>query len=446
MYIVIGGGGEIGSQLARALGPNHDVVVLDNKPETRERLEALDIQVLTGSITDPDALLEARVDRADMFVAATNWDEVNLLACMLARGLGSKETLCFVGKQSFMDILTDPRAVDLLGNRIDRVLWPQRSLAKEIVEVILVPGAMDAETLMAGRLRFVEYRVDERSPYSRRELGLLDWTDEVFLAGVLRQGEFVSNRDPDFAAMVLEPDDRICFMATPVGFTELQACFAPRGRVRRVMIVGGGNVGYMVAKDLLEKRLEVVLIEQDEERCNWLADELPTALILQGDGTDTGLLESESLARTDVMVAVTDNDEKNLLVSLFAKQAGVPKVITRVGHPEKRKLFEQVGVDIPLTPKLAAVREVVDWVAADNVDHLSLIEESLELLEVAIPDQFRERPLLGCQLPPGATVAALERGKKVYLPSASLTVKPSDRLLVLTARGNADRVLGFLRH
>ena len=123
MYIVIGGGGEIGSQLARALGPNHDVVVLDNKPETRERLEALDVQVLTGSITDPDALLEARVDRADMFVAATNWDEVNLLSCMLARGLGSKETLCFVGKQSFMDILTDPRAVDLLGNRIEQVIF-----------------------------------------------------------------------------------------------------------------------------------------------------------------------------------------------------------------------------------------------------------------------------------------------------------------------------------
>lgn len=445
MHIVIAGGGEVGSQLAKALAQHNDVVVIDKNQETRDKLENLDVQVLLGSVTDPETLREAKVDLADVFIAATNWDEVNLIACMLSRGLGAKETLCFVGKQSYMDILTDPRTVELLGTRIDRVLWPQRSLAKEIVEVILVPGAMDAETLLAGRLRFVEYRVDERSPYSHRELALLDWPEGIFLAGLLREGEFVAARDPGFDELVLEPDDRICFMTTPMGFTALQACFAPRSRVRKVMIVGGGNVGYMVAKDLLKHRLEVALIDHDEERCNWLAEELGGALVLQGDGTDTDLLEAEGLGSADVLVAVTDNDEKNLLVSLFAKQAGVEKVITRVSRPEKRKLFEQVGVDIPLTPRQAAVREVVDWLSSDNVDHLALIEESLDLLEMEIPPSFKQRTLESFLLPVGATVVALERGKKVYLPDYKMSVMPSDKLLVLASRDKADEVLAQLR-
>lgn len=150
MHIVIAGGGEIGGQIAKALTQKHDIAVIDKDPELRERLEQYDVQFLEGSAADPDTLREAKVDLADVFIAATNWDEVNLLTCLLAKGLGAKEVICFVGKSSYMDILTDPRTVEILGTRIDRVLWPQRSLAKEIVEVILVPGAVDVETLVGG--------------------------------------------------------------------------------------------------------------------------------------------------------------------------------------------------------------------------------------------------------------------------------------------------------
>ncbi|MDX2003760.1 MAG: NAD-binding protein, partial [Meiothermus sp.] len=129
MYIVIAGGGEIGSQLAKNLHNQHDLVVVDVDPDAKERLGGVDVQVVIGSITDPDILREAKVDICDTFIATTNWDEVNLIACMLAKGMGAKEVLCFVGKQSYMDILTDPRTVEILGTRIDQVFWPQRSLA-----------------------------------------------------------------------------------------------------------------------------------------------------------------------------------------------------------------------------------------------------------------------------------------------------------------------------
>ncbi|GEM86378.1 Trk system potassium transporter TrkA [Meiothermus granaticius] len=441
MHIVIAGGGEIGSQIAKAIHKDHDVVVVDTNPEVKERLGNLDVQIVTGSITDPEMLREAKVDLCDTFIATTNWDEVNLIACMLAKGLGAKETLCFVGKQTYMDILTDPRTVELLGARIDQVFWPQRSLAREIVEVIRVPGAVDTETLAGGRLRFVEYQVREGGPYAGKELALLDWPDGSFMAGILREGRFMAVTDPGFSSLTLEPEDRIFFMTTPTGFDAIQACFAPKGRVRRVMVVGGGNVGYIVAQELLRVRLEVTIIDHDPDRCAWLAEQLPGALVLEGDGTDLELLEAEGLEHVDAIVAVTENDEKNLLVSLLAKQVGVQKVVTRVNRGENRRLFEHVGIDIPLTPRAAAVREVVDWLSPENVDHLALFEDKVELLEFELPGNFREIPFENLQLPRGAVAVALERGTKVYLRSPQLAVTAGDKLLVLTDRQVSNAVL-----
>lgn len=441
MYIVIIGGGEIGTQVARALHGHHNIVVIDTSLEAKERLSHIDVQFVQGHGTDPEVLREAKVDLADVCIACTNGDEVNLLASMLAKGLGAKETLCFVGKASYVDILTDPRTVEILGTRIDRVLWPQRSLAHEIVEVIRVPGAVDTEVLAGGRLRFVEYLVQEDGPYVHKQIAKLDWPEGVFLAGMVRGEEFISARDAAYVSQILEHEDRILFMTTPQGFNGLQACFAPKTRVRRVMVVGGGNVGHMVAEELLKHRLEVTIIDHSPERCQWLAEQLNGALVLEGDGTNLELLESEGLERSDVLVAVTENDEKNLLVSLLAKQVGVPKVITRVNRTENRRLFERVGIDIPLTPRQAAVREVVDWLSPENVDHLALIEDRVELMELVLPETFRETTLGDLQLPEHAVVVAVEQGKKVTLPSPELKIAAGDQLLVLSAREVSDAVL-----
>ncbi|GGM91563.1 Trk system potassium transport protein TrkA [Thermus composti] len=443
MYIVIAGAGEVGGALAKALERPHEVVVIDRNPEAKERLSTLDVKVVVGGATDPDTLREAGVDRADLFIASTDSDEINLLASLLAKGLGAKEALCFVGKGGYVEVLTDPRTAEILGTRIDKVLWPQRAMAQEIVEVILVPGAVDVEVLAEGRLRFVEYRVVEEGPYFHRLLSQEVWPEGVFLVGVVREGAFLSFAHPDLPEVVLEQGDKILFLATPRAFPELEAAFAFGRGVRRVMVIGGGNVGYMVARELLRRRLEVVIVEASLERCQWLSQELERALVIQGDGTDLELLQSEGITEADVVVAVTDNDEKNLLASLLAKQLGVRKVITRCSRSETRRLFEQVGIDLALTPRQAAVRAVLDFLGPENVEHVATMDENIELLEVELPEGFSPRPL-GALVEPNVAPAALERDRRVFFYREDLEARPKDRLYLVVAREVADEVLARL--
>ncbi len=444
MYLVIAGGGDVGTGLARALHTEHDVVVVDRSPSAAERLANYDVRVVVGNATDPEVLREAGVDRADAFVAATSIDEVNLISALLAKGLGAREALCFVGRADYAEVLTDPRTMDILGTRIDRVLWPQRSLAQEILEIILIPKALDTEELAGGRLRLIEYLVEEGGPYAHRYLGDLEWPEGTRLLGLVRKGEFLSAREADFAELVLEAGDHLIFVATRSSFPILHAYFAGTERVRRVMIVGGGAVGYIVARELERSGVELCLIEQDPERAAWLSEQLSRTLVLEGDGTDLELLEAENIEETDVLVAVTNNDEKNLLVSLLAKQVGVEKVITRVGRSENRPLFERVGIDIPLTPRQAAVREVIHHLAPGGVEHLAVIEDKVELIEATVGEPYHGRRVEELPLPPKAVPVAVLRPRVVELARPELELHLGDRLLVLTPREFTERVAGVL--
>jgi len=203
-------------------------------------------------------------------------------------------------------------------------------------------------------------------------------------------------------------------------------------------------VGYMVARELERSGVELVLIEMDPRRAAWLSEHLPRTLVLEGDGTDLELLESEGIEETDVLVAVTNNDEKNLLVSLLAKQVGVEKVITRVGRSENRPLFERVGIDIPLTPRQAAVREVIHHLAPGGVEHLAVIEDKVELIEVSIPEDLAGKKIGELELPTKAVVVAVLRPRTVELARPELELRKGDRLLVLTPRELTEEVARVL--
>ncbi len=440
MNVVLVGGGEIGVLVSGALHRSHNVTVIDQDEGRGEAFEHLDVRFLRGNGADPDDLRLAGVDGADAFIACTLNDDINVLSCLAAKGLGAKETMAFVTRQRYVDAFRPRGAMETIGLTIDRILWPQRTLAQQIVEIVRVPRALDTGSFAGGRVKLVEYRMEPGDPFLEESLSRLKLPDGVLVAALLRGDAFVvptgENR--------LHVGDKVVFMGTGDGVRRIEARFAPSRRRQRVAVIGGGNVGFMVTEELLDYGLDVTIIESDEARTEKLAGLLPKALVLRGDGTDLELLEQERIEDVDVVVAVTADDAANLLISLLSKQLGIPKVITRVSRTRNRRLFERVGIDAPLTPRTAALQEVINWLRLDEVDHLATIEDRAEVMEVTFPLEAKPGRVFELGSPPNSLIGAILRKNRAIVPTGDTSIHPGDHLFLITTPDNVDAVEAWL--
>jgi trk system potassium uptake protein len=443
MNLVLVGGGEIGAQIAGALHRSHNVTILDLDEGRSEAFEHLDVRFMRGNGADPDDLRSAGVDKADAFIACTLNDDINVLACLAGKGIGAKETMAFVTRQRYVDAFRQRGAMESIGLTIDRVLWPQRTLARQIVEIVRVPRALDTASFAGDRVKMVEYRLEDGDPFLEVSLARLKLPEGVLVAGIVRDEDFVIPTGENS----LHVGDKAVFMGTADGIRRIEGRFAPSRKRQRVSVIGGGNVGFMVAEELLEYGVDVTVIEQGEARAEKLAALLPKALVLRGDGTDLELLEQERIEDSDVVVAVTSDDATNLLISLLGKQLGVPKVITRVGYARNRRLFERVGIDAPLTPRTAAVQEVLNWLRLDEVDHLATIEDRAEVMEVTYPRKAKPGKVSELGSPKRSLIGAILRANRAIVPRGDTTIQPGDHLFLITTPDNVDAVEAWLeRH
>lgn len=440
MNVVIAGGGEIGSLIAEELHRDHSVSVVDLDEQRESAFDSLDVQFLRGNAADPNDLLAAGTDRADAFIACTTSDDVNVLACLAAKGLGAKLTLAFVTRQRYIDAFKSKGAYEKMGLIIDRIIWPQRILAQQIANIVRVPRAIDSASFKNGRVSLLEYRLYPEDRYVGRSLESITLPDGVLVVGLVRDEVF----SIPSGATVLASGDRVVFLGTSESMREVQRQFAPRRRTTRVAIVGGGNVGFMVAEALAGERTTVTILEENPERCEKLAQWLPHALVINGDGTDIELLQHERLMDADVMVAVTDDDAKNLLVSLISQQLRIPKIVTRVGRARNRTLFTRVGIDSPLTPRRAAVKEVLNWLKVDQVDHLATIEDRAEVMDVVYPEDAPGGKIMDLGTPFDVLIGAIERDTNVIVPRGDTLVRPGDHLLIVTTPERVEAVEEWL--
>jgi trk system potassium uptake protein TrkA len=288
----------------------------------------------------------------------------------------------------------------------------------------------------------LEYRMEEGDPYVGEPLNEANLPPSVLVVGSIRGESFIVPSGNS----VLCPGDKVVFMGSTESMRRLEARFARRKRRTSVVIVGGGNVGFMVAEQLQEERAHIIVIEHDEQRCEKLAHWLPKVTVLKGDGSDLELLEQERIEDADVMVAVTDDDGKNLLVSLLAKQLGIPKVVTRVGRARNRRLFERVGIDVPLTPRSAAVQEVLNWLHVDQVDHLATIEDRAEVMEIVYPSDARQGKVRELGAPSRSLIGAIRRDGTVIIPHGDTLIRTGDHLYIVTTPDNVDAVENWLGH
>ena len=439
MRVLIIGGGEIGFALAQGLSAQHEVYVVDHKPEVADRFEPLDVQFVLGTGTSRSALIRAGADKAEIVVACTGLDEVNIVSCGIARQLASPRTTCFVSREDFLQ----SGGQGLAGFGIDRVVWPEAQLAEEIERIVRTPGALDAETFANGAIRLVEYLLEAGSPFIGRVADLHLPRNAVIVA-VRRGDDFFIPR----GASTLEARDKVLVMGTPDALVEVRRRMIVNAEAtrQRVTIVGGGDVGLQLAERLERATdgLDIRLIERDRARGEVLAERLRYTLILQGDGTDLEFLEMEDVGRSDVLVGVIDNDEKNLLVSLLARQLGVGRIITRVGKRANRRLFERVGIDIAISARGAAVASVLHDIHGGTTRLLAVVEEGAgRILELDVPHGYAARALRDLAPPLNSIIGAIVRQSRAFVPRGTDRVEPGDRLLVFTTYAAADQVRDY---
>lgn len=433
MRIIIVGGGEIGYALAGELSRDHSLSVVDRDPDVGNRFKALDVGFLTGSGTSADVLGRAGVAQADLLVACTGLDEVNMVACAVATRLGVRRTICFASREDFAG---GDSSADTVRQHfgIERIIWPEAQLAAEIERIIAAPGAIDAEVFADGRIRLLEFRLDPGAPLTAAPLAALHLPRGALIVAVKHRDSIEIPK----GTTQLSAGDKIFVMGTPdaVALTAPQIHGQRPDRGRQVVtIIGGGDVGFRLAQRLdAAGDVELRIIESNRERGEMLAASLRRALVLNGDGTDLELLESEDIGRSDVLVSVIDNDERNLFASLLARQLGVARIITRVSRPANLRLFERVGIDVALSARGAAVSSLVHQIQGGRAQLLAVLEAGqATIVEIEVPADYRPRALMDMKPPPQSIVGAILRGPEVVIPRGPDQICPHDRLIVFAA-------------
>ncbi len=441
MNILITGANLKAVHIAEALMHEHQVFsVRPAEGDTHAHFEHLDIHSVLGQPTSPETLRRADVHQADVFIACDDVDEQNIVSCLAAQRLGAKRTVCLLSRRGFFDIEdTEQDLADSLG--IDEVIRPAEQLAQSIIQIITVPGALDVREFSDRRVTLLRYAVEEDAPVTRGPLKSVILPRGVVLVMIKRGEEVIVPH----GATRLQAGDNVFAMGRRGAVQALALALRKQGNKEkhRVAIIGAGSVGESIARRLETMDWAVKLIELDEERCEQVAGRLK-GIVLQGDGADLDLLEQERIGEMPVVVCVTSNDEKNLLVSLLAKSLGVPRIVTRAVRHSSERIFEKVGVDVVLSAHGAAIRSVIDLIGAAQSEIRAEIDHGAAcVIELTLPLDFKPRPLFKLNPPKYTVVGSVTRGRKVIIPRGTDELKPGDQLLVFCLTDNEQETHDF---
>lgn len=441
MNVLVAGGSLMAGRTAEALMTDHQVVCLRTHVDVEAaRVEQLDVETVIGHPTSPEALRLAHIERTDVFVACTDSDEQNIVACLAAQRMGARRTICVLAGAGFLDAGdADSNLADSLG--IDQVVRPGEQLAREITRIVTVPGALDARVFADGRIGLLRYSVEHDAPITRAPLKQLKLPRGVVLVMVRRHDDMILPR----GETQLQPGDKVMAMGRSPAVRELSRWLRkrPKREKHRAAIVGAGSVGVSIARGLLDAGWHVTLIEIDRARCEQVSGELG-CLVLHGDGADLDLLEQERIGDMPVVVCVTNNDEKNLLVSLLAKGLGVPRIITRADRAHNETMFERVGVDVVLSSRGAAIRSIVQSIDTNHQEIRAVLEHgSACVIELTLPQPFPALPLSALRPPAYAVVGAILRGRQVIVPHGADVLRTGDQVLVFCSTADEDEVREF---
>lgn len=438
MRTVIIGAGEVGVNTAQMLSQEgHDVVLIEKDGPLSERAsEKLDALVINGNGASPSLLAEARIKKADLLIAASNSDEANIIACLVAKSQGVPRTVARIHNPDYYNP-KDSFEREMLG--IDYVIHTEQMAAQEIKKSLLVPGAINVDSFADDSIEVAEVVMEEESPLVGRALSEVELAKGSLVVGVVRDGEALVPRGDT----VLRKQDHILLISGHHRISEaVKAVATNTDPVREVTIYGGGRIGLRLALALEKIGMSIRVIESDEERARYVASQLRKGFVLHDEGISRDFLLQERVDQTDAFVAVTGDDRANLLAAMYARQLGARTTIAGVSRGEFTPLANALGIDLTISPRLLAAEAILRFVRKGEIINVALLESGAEMIEMRVPEKCKvaNRPLSEVGFPKGAIVGALRRDGDVIIPTGEEMLKAGDDAVVFTVEDSIEEV------
>ena len=447
MNILIVGAGQVGQFLSERLSlEGHDVTLLDrDQGHLTEAQDRLNVMTVLGNGASAESMEQAGIKDMDIVMAVTDFDEVNILACLLAREYGVHRRIARIKSidyQSHGAVLSKEK----LG--IDLMINPDDAVADELANLAGRAGTFDVAEFVEGKIQFLGYRITEQSPLCNltlRELGEISGMYRFVVVAITRQGQTIIPRGDD----TIQVGDSIFIFAHKEELPAIQYLLKieqePKRKSRRAFILGGGRIGLRLARNLEDRHFNVRLVERDPERCETLSAKLQKTMVIQAEGADIRTLLDEGVGEADVFIAVTENDETNILCSLLCRHHGTQRTLALVSRPELLDLAPSLGIDACVSPRLSAAGAILKYVRRGDVISLAAVEGSnSEVLEILIKEKspILGTPLKDLHIPRGAIIGAIVRGNNYEIADGDSCLKVGDRVLVFalpTALAKVER-------
>lgn len=442
MRVLIIGAGEVGTHVAQLLSrEGHDVTVIEsNAARIAELDKLLDVSIVHGNANDPEVMIAAGVRDVDLVVAATSHDEVNLVASLIAKIEGVKRRVVRLERPS----LRGPQAAKLRATTgADIVIDPDDAVAQEILDLVTYPGAIEIARLADDELLMVAAKLSDQAPFAGQtleEIGAEYAPNWPFIVSTItRDGQTIVPRSDH----CLQTGDTVRVVCRADARTHIMAQLGLAGREHhRIMILGGGRTGEILARQLVSTGHEVAIIDRDPVRARELAECLDHVLILMGDITDGALLEEEDIGAYDAVVALTGEDDANILACLYAKRAGTRETIAVLHRLELRELLREAGVDVVISPRTASANDVLRALHGGVSAVATSLDDDIEFYEVVVArgSSAEGKTVANLGMPHNSLVAAIVRDDVVQIGRGHLQLQRHDHVVVVAHGKDVDRL------
>lgn len=439
MNIIIAGDGTVGSNIAKQLSAEgHNITVVDSNSQVLEAsVESYDAMAVKGNCASMAVLKEAKVESADLLIAATNADEINLLCCTTAHGLNPNiHTIARIRNPEYTDQIYAMR--DIFG--LSLVVNPEKQTAVEIERLLKYPGFSQRDTFAKGKAEIVELRVESGSKLCNVPLNQLSNVAKcsVLVCAVIRGGKAVAPN----GSFVIEEGDRVFFTAPTNNLAKLlKNLNVISRRVKRVMLVGGGKVCFYLAQLLVKDGMSVRIIEQDPVRCRHLAESLPEVDVFKGNGTELEVLDSEGIDECDALVTLTGTDELNMIISLYGNSKEVPNVITKLNSVESHAIIDNLSLKSVVCPKELCSEGIIRYVRAMQnqsgaaISVHTIADGQAEAVEFPVEEDTPHCgvPLKNIKTKENVLIASITNGSKTVIPNGDSVYRAGDILVVVSS-------------